>query len=306
MIYTITFNPALDYVMEVDNFELGLVNRSKKEYSLCGGKGINVSIVLKNLGYESTALGFIAGFIGDEIDAKVRDKGIATDFVKLEKGESRINVKLMSNLETEINGVGPIICEDNMEQLYKKIDLLKEGDILVIAGSVPKIEGMESTRVYANIMEHVANKDIKVVVDATKDNLIQVLEHKPFLIKPNQHELSELCGVRCETITDVIHHGRKLREKGALNVLVSLAGGGAVLISEEDTYYMKAPQGQCINSVGAGDSMVAGFIAHFIETKNYEESLKYAIATGSASAFSNCLATKEEVEKLIDQVKLIG
>ena len=334
MIYTITFNPALDLVMEVNDFNIGLVNRSEAEYTLCGGKGINVSHVLSNLGVKNEALGFIAGFTGYEIEDRVKKMGIESDFIKLDAGESRINIKIKSSLETEINGTGPVIKEDDIKQLYNQLDeKLQDGDVLVLAGSIPS--SLKSD-VYENIMKRFCgdgynnndqygnvdnnynaidnqssdnikkNRNIKVIVDASKDLLTSTLKYKPFLVKPNHHELGEICGERFETVTDIMHHGRKIKALGAKNVLVSMADKGAVLITDEDTYYMKAPKGQIKNSVGAGDSMVAGFIAKYIETNSYEDALRYAIATGSASAFSDNLATKEEVEKLLPMVEIVA
>lgn len=325
MIYTITFNPALDLVMEVNELHLGMVNRSKSEYTLCGGKGINVSHILMNLGVSSTALGYVAGFTGKEIVSRLDSVGIKNEFIELNEGESRINVKIKSELETEFNGSGPVIRSEDIERLYEQLDeKLEDGDVLVLAGSAPSSLG---TDIYENIMKRFGekvsckmcnkesnqdNKDthskrnIKIIVDASKELLKNTLKYKPFLVKPNHHELEEICGVKIETVTDVMHHGRKIKAQGAENVLVSLADKGAVLITQDDTYYMKAPRGVIKNSVGAGDSMVAGFIASYIEKGDYKEALRYAIATGSASAFSTELATKEEVERLLPMVEVVA
>lgn len=302
MIYTVTFNPSLDYIVTVDDFHTGMVNRTSDEKIFAGGKGINVSIVLKNLGYESTALGYIAGFTGDEIDRILSVKGINTDFKKVRSGISRINVKLKSSQESEINGRGPSISDEDVENLYCKLEnIIKEGDILVLAGSIPDIMSQES---YGNIMKRLEGKKIDIVVDATKDLLVNVLEYKPFLVKPNNHELGEIFGVNIESKDDAVYYGEKLKEKGARNVLVSMAGKGAVLITEDgQTFKADAPKGTVVNSVGAGDSMVAGFIAGYLNNKRYSEAFKMGICTGSASAFSKELATKKEVEELMKMQK---
>lgn len=302
MIYTVTFNPSLDYIVTVDDFHTGMVNRTSDEKIFAGGKGINVSIVLKNLGYESTALGYIAGFTGDEIDRILSVKGINTDFKKVRSGISRINVKLKSSQESEINGRGPSISDEDVENLYCKLEnIIKEGDILVLAGSIPDIMSQES---YGNIMKRLEGKKIDIVVDATKDLLVNVLEYKPFLVKPNNHELGEIFGVNIESKDDAVYYGEKLKEKGARNVLVSMAGKGAVLITEDgQTFKADAPKGTVVNSVGAGDSMVAGFIAGYLNNKSYSEAFKMGICTGSASAFSKELATKKEVEELMKMQK---
>lgn len=302
MIYTVTFNPSLDYIVTVDDFHTGMVNRTSDEKIFAGGKGINVSIVLKNLGYESTALGYIAGFTGDEIDRILSVKGINTDFKKVRSGISRINVKLKSSQESEINGRGPSISDEDVENLYCKLEnIIKQGDILVLAGSIPDIMSQES---YGNIMKRLEGKKIDIVVDATKDLLVNVLEYKPFLVKPNNHELGEIFGVNIESKDDAVYYGEKLKEKGARNVLVSMAGKGAVLITEDgQTFKADAPKGTVVNSVGAGDSMVAGFIAGYLNNKIYSEAFKMGICTGSASAFSKELATKKEVEELMKMQK---
>ena len=258
MIYTVTFNPSLDYIVSVDNFKMGIVNRTTKELMYPGGKGINVSMVLSNLGIKNTAFGFSAGFTGEEIIRKVREKGIEAEFISVKEGNSRINVKLRSNEETEINGKGPKITEENIEELYAKLDSLKEGDILVLAGSIPDVMPKS---IYMDIMEHLQEKNLMVVVDATKELLLNVLSFHPFLIKPNNHELGEIFGVEISTKDQVVEYAKKLQEKGAKNVLVSMAGEGAVLVTEDGMEYRaEAPKGKVINSVGAGDSMVAGFL----------------------------------------------
>lgn len=297
MIYTVTFNPSLDYIVSVDNFTTGKVNRTTRELIYPGGKGVNVSIVLKNLGYDNTALGFVAGFTGNEISRLLAEKGIDTDFVKVSKGLSRINVKIRSNDESEINGQGPEIDADSIRLLFDRLNEMKAGDVLVLAGSIPSV--MPDT-MYSDIMDYLKKEDIKIVVDATQDLLVNVLDYKPFLIKPNNHELGEIFGVELNTREDVVPYAKKLQERGALNVIVSMAGKGAVIVTEDGTVYMtEAPKGVLKNSVGAGDSMVAGFVAGYLNSGNYAEAFKMAVCTGSASAFSEELATKEEVEQLL-------
>ena len=300
MIYTVTFNPSLDYIVTVNDFMTGVVNRTSKEIIFPGGKGINVSMVLKNLGCENTALGFIAGFTGQEISRLLEEKGITADFIHVEEGISRINVKLRAQKETEINGQGPQIATEDIHRLYDKLDQLKEGDTLVLAGSIPDTipESM-----YMDIMEHLQDKGLNIVVDATKDLLMNVLPYHPFLINPNKHELGEIFHTVLTDKDEVIQYARKLQEKGARNVLVSMAGDGAVLVTEEGKEYrMKAPKGQVVNSVGAGDSMVAGFLYGYMTTGDYDEAFRYGVCTGSASAFSEELATKEQVLDLLEQL----
>jgi len=300
LIYTITFNPALDYIVSVDEFTLGKTNRTSEETLFPGGKGINVSIVLKNLGISSTALGFIAGFTGREIAEKLEKLGCVTDFIEIPNGFSRINMKLKNVEGTEINGQGPCIDNNNLNQLFEQLDKLKEEDILVLAGSIP---ASLPDSIYKDIMERLANKGILIVVDATKDLLINVLSEHPFLIKPNNHELGEIFGVTLKSKDEVLTYAKKLQEKGARNVLVSMAGEGAVFLSEDgQAFQMAAPVGKLVNAVGAGDSMVAGFLAGWLKSKNYKEAFTMGVATGSASAFSMNLATKDEVEILLVQI----
>ena len=297
MISTVTLNPSIDYLIEVNQFKVGAVNRTAQEKMFPGGKGINVSIVLKNLGVDNKALGFVAGFTGHEIGRLVEEHGVKSDFIELEEGLSRINVKLKSDEETEINGNGPAILDLHLKALYSQIDTLQSGDILVLAGSIPSTVPSD---IYKRIMTDFKERDIHVVVDATKDLLMNVLECGPFLIKPNHHELGELFGVTITTQDEVVEYAKKLQEKGARNVLVSMAGDGAVLVSETgEVLKHTGLKGEVKNSVGAGDSMVAGFIAGYIQHGSYEEAFKMGIATGSASAFSYNLATKEEVEALL-------
>lgn len=297
MINTITLNPSLDYIVRVNDFNTGSVNRSEKEDIYAGGKGINVSIVLKNLGIENTALGFVAGFTGNEIENIVKGHGVNSEFIKLNTGMSRINVKLKSKEETEINGMGPKITESDVNELYHKLSDMKDGDFLVLAGSIPN---SLPNNIYEKIMKDFEHKNINFIVDATKDLLLNVLKYKPFLIKPNHHELGEMFNVKLENIEEIIFYAKKLQELGARNVLISMAGDGAILITEDgDVSRIDAPKGKLINSVGAGDSMVAGFLAGYIESNDLKKAFKMGVATGSASAFSEGLATKEKVEELL-------
>lgn len=299
MIYTVTFNPSLDYVVTVKDFTVGIVNRTTDEIMFPGGKGINVSMVLQNLGYESIALGFMAGFTGDEIVKRLEKKGVCADFIRVEDGISRINVKLRSGQETEINGQGPVILPEDISALYRKLDTLENEDILVLAGSIPDVMPRS---IYRDICEYLRDRDIRIVVDATRDLLLNVLPYKPFLIKPNHHELGEIFGVRLHEKKQVIEYARKLQDKGAGNVLVSMAGEGAVLVTEDgQEFEALAPKGKVVNSVGAGDSMVAGFLAGFLKSRDYRTAFVWGVCTGSASAFSNELATREEVEALLCQ-----
>lgn len=297
MIYTVTFNPALDYAVDVRELQLGTVNRTKSESIFYGGKGINVSIVLKNLGVESIALGFIAGFTGDEIERGVKAIGVTTDFIRLPQGMSRINVKVTSSVETEINGQGPIITKDALNTLFHQLDQLEDGDILVLAGSIPS---SLSDTIYVQIMKSLQHKQIRIVVDATKDLLKNVLSYHPFLIKPNEYELGDLFGVTLKEEEDIISYAMRLQEMGARNVLVSRGKKGAILIDEtKKVHRMEAFSGDVVYTVGAGDSMVAGFLAGY-ETKNeYEEALRMGVAAGCATAFSKGLATKEMVNTLL-------
>lgn len=294
MIYTVTFNPSLDYIVEVENFKLEATNRTFFEQMLPGGKGLNVSFVLKNLGVDSTAIGFLAGFVGEEIAKEVEAEGIRAEFLMLEEGVSRINIKIRNIDGTEINGMGPDIPVQKMEQLLERIDRLEREDTLVLAGSIPQTM---PDSIYMDIMARLERKGIKVVVDATKDLLMNVLAYRPFLIKPNHHELGEIFGVTLCTREEVVPYARKLQEKGAGNVLVSMAGQGAVLVDEKGIVHMSdAPKGKVVNAVGAGDSMVAGFLAGWILKADYEYAFRMGLAAGSASAFSDKLATKEEIE----------
>ena len=296
MIYTITFNPSLDYIVNCEDFRLGETNRTSKELIFPGGKGINVSIVLSNLGLDTTALGFLAGFTGEEIRRLIIEKGIRNEMIPIDNGFSRINVKLRSKQESELNGMGPLINEEAIRKLYEKLDKLSEEDILCLSGSIPS--SMPAT-MYSDIMEYLKDRKIRIVVDATKDLLKNVLKYKPFLIKPNNHELGELFDVELSKRDEIEPYARKLQEMGAKNVLVSMAGEGAVLLDENGKVYESAaPKGKLVNSVGAGDSMVAGFIYGYLKYQDYEKAFKYGLSAGSASAFKEELAELEDVEKL--------
>ena len=299
MIYTVNFNPSLDYIVEVKNLTLGATNRTSYEQMLPGGKGLNVSFVLKNLGFETTALGFLAGFVGEEIERRVSETGVTCEFMKLLEGCSRINMKVRNVDGTEVNGMGPEIPKEKVQELMNRLDTLKTGDVLVLAGSIPS--SMPAT-IYMDIMKRIREKHgsgVLLVVDATRDLLKNVLTYQPFLIKPNHHELGELFGVTLSTQEEVIPYAKKLKEQGAGNVLVSMGGLGAVLVDEQGGVHKgDAPKGTVVNSVGAGDSMVAGFLAGWLEKNDYEYAFRLGLAAGSASTFSENLATKEEVEKL--------
>jgi len=301
MIYTVTFNPSLDYIVRLDNFTAGAINRVNYEQVLAGGKGINVSIVLKNMGHDNSALGFVAGFTGEEIKRQLKEFGVKSDFVQLDEGFSRINVKAKASTETEINGQGPDISEAKQAELFAQLDKLVEGDTLVLAGSIPKTLPDD---IYQRIMARLDGKGIRIVVDAEKNLLLNVLQYHPFLIKPNNHELGDMFGVKLTTDEEIITYAKKLQEKGAQNVLISMAGDGAILLTAEGkSFKCPAPKGKLINSVGAGDSMVAGFITGYMESDgDFETAFHWGVATGSASAFSENLATRPEVEALLKTI----
>ncbi|MGN0648793.1 MAG: 1-phosphofructokinase [Oscillospiraceae bacterium] len=296
MIYTVTFNPAIDYVVHIGEMKTGATNRSEREEMYFGGKGINVSIVLRELGVDSIALGFTAGFTGEAIEKGLAAMGITTDFVQLEEGNSRINVKIKSAAETEINGQGPRISERAVAALFERLARLTDGDTLILAGSIPPSLGAD---MYERIMERLCGKKIRVVVDATKDLLLNVLKYKPFLIKPNNFELGEMFGAELKSDAEIEKYARKLQHMGAANVLVSMAGDGAMLIDEHGR---KLRCGVCSgavrNSVGAGDSMLAGFLAG-LSGGDYEYALKLGTAAGGATAFSDGLATGDEIKRLL-------
>lgn len=302
MIYTITFNPALDYVIKTQEFQVGKINRSEKEHILPGGKGINVSIILKTLGIDSTAFGFIAGFIGEEIEKKVKTYGIKTDFIKIKNNISRINVKITtSSEETAINGKGPFIDQSYIQLLYKKIEIIQNGDILILSGSIP--EGI-SNDIYQNICKKIEKKKVKIIVDATGDLLLKTLNYHPFLIKPNQYELEEIFHVKISNQEEAFEYAKKLQLKGAKNVLVSMGSIGAILLDENGhSYKMKALNVEKrVNTVGAGDSMVAGFVAGYQLFHDYEKAFQMGMAAAMATAHSISLATKEEIYKLFNEM----
>lgn len=340
MIYTVTFNPALDYITQVDNFEIGKVNRTVTEKILAGGKGLNVSIVLKNLEIDNTAFSFIAGFTGDELERIIKEHNIKTDFIKVQNGNTRINVKISSSInqikkiesqknflekksnnlkdnfkyikkedierkefiETALNGNGPQITKQDVEKLLEKINKIKSQDLVILSGNIPKCI---NEKIYEIISKELNQKKIPFVVDATQKLLVNTLRFEPDLIKPNKQELEETFNVKIEKKEDIIFYAKKLQENGAKNVLISLGGDGAILLTQnQEIYYSNAPKGKVINTVGSGDSMIAGFIAGFYKQNDYLEALKYGIASGSATAFGEELATKKDIEKLLEQVKI--
>lgn len=297
MVYTITLNPSIDYLVSVPYYKSGVVNRATKEEIYPGGKGINVSIVLNNLNIPNKALGFIAGFTGIEIEKQLKEFGCSTDFVTLSQGVSRMNIKIKSTEESEINGQGPDIKEMDLKKLYSILHAVKDGDFIVIAGSIP---GTLPDNIYEEIIKNTEDKKIYVIVDASGNALKNTLKYRPFLVKPNEQELGDLFGIIIQTEEECICYAKKLQEFGARNVMVSRAEEGAILLTEEkDVYVQKAPIGKAINAVGAGDSMVAGFIAGYINTMNYLMAFQMAVAAGSASAFSNWLPSKQEVLQLL-------
>lgn len=300
MVYTVTFNPSLDYIVAVDDFQLGMTNRTSSELILPGGKGVNVSILLNNLGIANTAFGFAAGFTGRAIISMLGKNGVKADFIEIEDGLSRINFKLKNIDGTEINGQGPDISDAKVEELLNKLDTLKEEDALVLAGSIP---ATMSDDIYQTILKRLQGRGILTIVDATSSLLMNVLEYHPFLIKPNHHELGEIYNVELTSREEVVPYAKKLQESGARNVLVSMGGKGAVLVSEDGNVYdAPAPEGLLKNSVGAGDSMVAGFLTGWLNTGSYKEAFRMGVAAGSASAFSDNLATKDQVEDVLNRV----
>lgn len=300
MIYTVTFNPALDYILELDKLEIGKIQKSKTELILPGGKGINVSTVLTNLEIDNIALGYKAGFVGAELERLLRNMNVKTDFIDLEEGNSRINVKISGEEETAINTNGPKISESKILELLEKLKNLTENDFLVLSGSIPS---SIKDDIYEKICGIVREQNVRIVVDATKNLLVQALKYNPFLIKPNNEELGEIFGVEIHTKEDAYVYGKKLKEMGAQNVLVSMGKIGAVLIDEVGKeHFLKSPEGKRVNTVGSGDSMVAGFIAGFLKYKNYNDALKMGVSAGSASALSKYLATKEEVYNLFNNI----
>jgi 1-phosphofructokinase len=300
MIYTVTFNPAIDYVVELVSFNIGEINRTTREYMNLGGKGVNVSRVLTNLEVPNVALGFVAGFTGDALRNGLERMGVKTDFISLKEGNTRINVNIKGVEETDINARGPEIPNSAIDELFKKLDNLQSGDTLVLAGSIPTSLPND---MYERIMERLYGKGIRFVVDATRDLLVKSLKYEPFLIKPNNHELGEIFGLELTTDNEIIYYARELRKQGAKNVLISMAGDGAILVDENDVAHkIGTPKGKVKNSVGAGDSMVAGFCAGYLEKGDYKYALRMGTAAGSASAFSESLATKQEVIDLLNKI----
>ena len=300
MIYTVTFNPAIDYVVELVSFNIGEINRTTREYMNLGGKGVNVSRVLTNLEVPNVALGFVAGFTGDALRTGLERMGVKTDFISLEEGNTRINVNIKGVEETDINARGPEIPNSAIDELFKKLNNLQSGDTLVLAGSIPTSLPND---MYERIMERLYGKGIRFVVDATRDLLVKSLKYEPFLIKPNNHELGEIFGLELTTDNEIIYYARELKKQGAKNVLISMAGDGAILVDENDVAHkIGTPKGKVKNSVGAGDSMVAGFCAGYLEKGDYKYALRMGTAAGSASAFSESLATKQEVIDLLNKI----
>lgn len=299
MIYTVTFNPALDYVVRLPAFEPGAVNRTESEDIQLGGKGINVSCVLGQLGFKSVALGFVAGFTGEAVEAGLARRGVNADFIRLPEGLTRINVKIKASVETEINGQGPAIPAGALEELFRKLERLAAGDVLVLAGSIP---ASLPSDIYQRILARLAPKGVLCAVDATGELLVKVLPYRPFLIKPNNHELGEIFGRTLSTDEEIVECARLLQQKGARNVLVSMAGDGALLLDEGgNVHRLEAFKGKVKNSVGAGDSMVAGFVAGWLEKGDYAWALRLGSACGSATAFSDTLATRTEIESLLNR-----
>ena len=301
MIYTVTFNPAIDYVVRLDApLDVGEVNRARGEDCVLGGKGVNVSGVLAELGCKSVALGFVAGETGAWLERGLAKQGIDTDFIHLPEGMTRINVKIKAGPETELNGAGPNIPESAMQQLEAKLDALQEGDVLILAGSIPASLAQDT---YERLLARLQGKGVRAVVDATRDLLVNVLKYRPFLIKPNNHELGEIVGRRLTTDAEIVAAAAVLQSKGARNVLVSMAGDGALLLDEKGcTHRIGCPKGQVVNSVGAGDSMVAGFVAGYLQSGDYNTALRLGTACGSATAFSLGLAKKADIEKLLREL----
>ncbi|MBR2109259.1 MAG: 1-phosphofructokinase [Ruminococcus sp.] len=299
MIYTVTLNPSIDYIVRMNDLKLGITNRSESEEYYFGGKGINVSCVLAELDIDSTALGFTAGFTGEAIEKGIKNDRITTDFIRLDSGLSRINIKIKSGEETEINGQGPDISEEKLEALMNKLDHIQDGDTLVIAGSIPKTMPDDT---YERMLEKLKYKDVRIVVDATKKLLVNSLKYKPFLIKPNRQELSEIFNVEVKTEEDTVKYAKELQKLGAKNVLISLGGEGAMLIDENGEKHKAGVLKQkVINTVGSGDSMVAGFVAGYEKEKSYPYALKLGSVCGNATAFLPGLATKAKIDELLKQ-----
>lgn len=296
MVYTVTFNPALDYVMNVEKLSTDDINRTESEELYYGGKGINVSAILSRLNIPTVALGFTAGFTGKKLKEMLDDDGIKNDFTELNSGFTRINVKVKFGKELDINANGPEITAEKIKELFLKLKKLNDGDYLVLAGSVP---ASLPDDLYSKILEELSGKNINIVVDTTGNQLLNVLKYKPFLIKPNHHELGEIFGQEMDTTEKITEYAKKLQDMGAVNVLVSRGGDGAVLVDGNGTVHPAAAvEGTLVNSVGCGDSMVAGFIAGYITNKSYSEALKLSVASSAATAFSKELAKADEIYKI--------
>lgn len=300
MIYTMTLNPSIDLYVYVEQFQVGGLNRMTNERKYPGGKGINVSRVLSRIGVPTQALGFIGGFTGDYMNEFLRREGIVTNFVQVDE-DTRINIKMKTEEETEINGIGPAITEGQVQQLLGKIEVINAYDTLVLAGSIPSSLGPD---LYGDIMKRCLAKGVQVIVDTNSKGMLDLLQYRPFLVKPNQHELGYFLNVEIQSLKDVLTYGRRLIEMGARNVVVSLAGDGAVLFTQEDVYVSNVPKGKVLNSVGAGDSLVAGFVGTYSKKGSLTEAFAYGVATGSATAFSNDLCTKDDIEELLPQIKI--
>ncbi len=297
MIYTVTLNPSIDYVVRLDKLTSGITNRTTSEEYYFGGKGINVSCVLAELGLDSTAYGFVAGFTGEAIEKGIRNDRIITDFIKLKHGISRINIKIKAGEETEINCQGPHIDDSELERLLQKIDRISSGDTLILAGSIPNTMPDD---VYERMLERISRKKVNIVVDATKKLLVNSLKYKPFLIKPNRQELSEIFDAEVKTEDDIEKYAKELQKLGARNVLISLGGEGAMLIDENGGKYKAGVlKEKVINTVGSGDSMVAGFVAGYEKTQSYPYALKLGSVCGNATAFLSGLATREKIDELL-------
>ena len=298
MVYTVTLNPALDYVMKLKNLRTDDINRTDGEEIYYGGKGINVSVILTQLDIPNTALGFLGGFTGKKLEEMLKSDGISCDFNYLKSGDTRINVKIKADKEIDLNACGPEITQEDMQSFLKKLDGIRDGDYLILAGSIPKTLPDD---IYEQMLERVSDRKVNCVVDATGDLLKNVLKYKPFLIKPNHHELGDLFSVEIKSDEDIVKYSKKLQEMGAKNVLVSMAKDGAMLTDENgNVHKIGNAKGKLVNSVGCGDSMVAGFTAGYIKTADYSYALRLGSACGNATAFSEKLATREEIERVFN------
>ncbi|MFT8825812.1 MAG: 1-phosphofructokinase [Liquorilactobacillus mali] len=300
MIYTVTVNPSIDYIVQLKELTLGEVNRMDYDAKLPGGKGINVSRILRELGQDNIALGFLGGFTGDFVEESLKAKNLKTKFTHI-AADTRINVKVKAQDETEINGKGPEISSEEVDVFKKQFDKLTENDVVILSGSlVPSL----SKDFYFELIELIRNKGADFVIDTTGESLMRTLKEHPLVVKPNHHELAELFGVKLNGIPDIVKYGKKLLDLGAKHVLISMAGDGGLLITPDKVYYSKAPKGTVINSVGAGDSMIGGFVGTFAATKNSLESFRYGLACGSATAFSEDLANRAKIDEILPQIKI--